>query len=113
MEKLRFKKFIGILIAQKSKAIGLVISYILGTEVLFKLPYFNVYTLDFQWRIFIFFLLLIAWFRPSVKFLIFASILFLILGKLGEITGILIYVSLLSVAIGLLIEGRSNKGNEF
>lgn len=102
MLKNRFEKLKISLKLQKSKLLGLAISYLIITEVVFRLPYFNVFVFDFQWRITIFYLLLIGWFHPSYKFFIYTSIFFLIFGKFAEVTGVLIYISLLLVVIKLM-----------
>lgn len=103
MQRKKFKKLIDLLSIHKSKLLALLTSFILVTEVGFKLPYLNLFTFDFSWRLFILYILFILWFRPSYNFLILASILFLLLGQFGEVMGILIYISLLTALIKYLI----------
>ena len=91
-----------------NKIIRLAISYVLVTTIGFKLPYINLYTFDFQWRVLIFFLLLLIWIKPSNKFLIIFCVLLMILSKFSlstikfeEISGVLIYISLLYILVRL------------
>lgn len=101
MLRKKLKKFIDILGKYKFRLLALLASYLLVTEVVLKFPYFNLFVFDIQWRVFIFYVLIIIWLRPSYNLLIFASIFFLVFGNFGEVTGILIYISLLLALIKL------------
>lgn len=45
----------------------------------------------------ILFVLYMIWFRPSHRFMVWLIILLLIVGKIGEITGIMIYSALVYI----------------
>ena len=95
MQKLKIKMY---------NLVALLVSYFLVTEFIIKLPYFNLYILDVQAKVCLFYILLFIWFRLPPQLFILVSILSLVFGKFGEITGILIYVSLLMLLVRLIID---------
>lgn len=107
MPKTRIDRLIENIRSQKPKIIGLTVLYFIVTEIVMRMPYFNLYTLDWQGKIAILYLFFVYWFYPKYYFLIFISLLFLLFGKFGEVAGILIYISLLIVFVKLLLDRKA------
>ena len=103
MLRKKIKKLLSQMDKFKFKLLLLLSTYFLVTGVVLKLPYLNLYTYDFGWRLFIFYILFLIIIRPTYNFLIGASIFFLLLGRVGDVMGILIYVSLFVALIKYLI----------
>lgn len=92
------------------RTIGFVVSYFIILKIITWIPYLNLQTIDWQWTMFIVYLLFVCWFNPKYHLLIMFTFALLIFGKISELTGVLIYISLIVIFIKLLFDRKAAVG---